>query len=516
MDTFIQKYEPQIKGTLSGWDRLVFRGTIRTLAYAMGMATFLQRIGCLLKNFGELAQTMTEQLGAKSLERATKYDRPVEYIASSTVRKEEYARNIAESDGITAGLIAVLTCVEPCRSFEIFKNKNEKKLEIVNRNRKCKFIYHYEIHPVFGFMYTRIQTWFPFNIQIGINGREYLARQMDKRDMAYTRSGNCFPDIENLAKAQQLMAGMHKINWPKTLDAIRRTAHPAHESMFDGLGFHYYWSAYQTEWATDVMFDSTRDLQAIYPSLVRGAMQAFDCREVMRFLGRKQLNRFPADEVTSDYGERYEGIRIKHVSQKNSVKAYDKAGSILRIETTINDVKPFRSLRTLENDPDGEAKWRPMRRGVSDMHRRAEVSQGSNDRYGEALAAIDTSQKIGEWAAKLSKGFVKGGKRYRGLKLFDAAEMQLLEAVASGDFVTSGFTNGDLSERLYGHTTDRDERLRRANRISYRLRLLRAHGVIRKIPKQNRYQISTKGREVTTTLLQLQMTNMKQLNAMPA
>jgi hypothetical protein len=137
------------------------------------------------------------------------------------------------------------------------------------------------------------------------------------------------------------------------------------------------------------MFDSTRNLQAIYPSLVRGAIHGFDCREVMRFLGRKQLNRFPAGEVVSDYGDRYEGIRIKHVSQGNSVKAYDKAGSILRIETTINNVKPFRAFRPLENDPDGEEAWRPMRRGVADMHRRAEVSHAVNYRYGKALAAID-------------------------------------------------------------------------------------------------------------------------------
>ena len=104
----------------------------------------------------------------------------------------------------------------------------------------------------------------------------------------------------------------------------------------------------------------------------------------MRFLGRKQWNRFPTGEVTSDYGNRDEGIRVKHVSQKNSVKAYDKAGSILRIETTINNVQPFRSYRTLENDPEGELKWRSMRRGVADLHRRAEVSQGANDRYGKA------------------------------------------------------------------------------------------------------------------------------------
>ena len=516
MDNFIQQYQPHIKGTLSGWDRIVFRGVIRTLAYAHGMATYLQRIGCLLKNFGEHAQAMTERLIVNSLLRAEQCNRPVEYIASPSLRKEDHVRAIAEADGITDGLIAVLTCVEPCRSFEIFKNKNEKKLELVNRNRKCKFLYHYEIHPVFGLMYTRIQTWFPFNIQIGINGREYLARQMDKHDMAYIRSGNCFPDIENLAKAQRLMNAMHKINWPKTLDQIRRKVHPAHESMFDGLGFNYYWSAFQTEWATDVMFDSTLDLQAIYPSLVRGAIEGFDCREVMRFLGRKQLNRFPVGEVTSDYGDRYEGIRVKHVSQKNSVKAYDKAGSILRIETTINNVTPFRSYRTLENDPDGEAKWRSMRKGVSDMHRRAEVSQAANDRYGEALAAIDTTRTIGDWASELSKGFVKKGKRYRGIKLFVAEEMKLLETVGSGDFLASGFANGDLATRLYGHTADRDERRRRSNRISYRLRLLRAHGLIRKTPKQNRYHVSTKGREVITALLQLQNSNMKQLKSIPA
>jgi len=57
--------------------------------------------------------------------------------------------------------------------------------------------------------------------------------------------------------------------------------------------------------------------------------------------------RLPEGEVTSDYGDRYEGIRVKHVSQGNSVKAYDKAGSILRIETTINNVTPFRSYRTV-------------------------------------------------------------------------------------------------------------------------------------------------------------------------
>ena len=515
MNHFIQKYQPHIKGTLSGWDRLVFRGTLRTLAYLHGMAYYLQRIGCLLKNFGEHAQIMTEKLLDHSLQRAETLHRPIEYIASPSLRKEDYARSIAQADGITEGLVAVLTCVEPCRSYEIYRNKDIQKLELVPRNRKCKFIYHYEIHPRFGWLYTRIQTWFPFNIQIGINGRDYLARQLDKNGIGYTRDANCFPDIDNIAQAQELQETMHQIDWANALDHIRRTAHPAHELMFPELGLDYYWSAFQTEWATDVMFHSTQDLQAIYPSLVRGAIQGFNCQEVMRFLGRKQLNRFPTGEVTSDYGNRYEGIRVKHVSQKNSVKAYDKAGSILRIETTINNVQPFRSYRTLENDPEGELKWRSMRRGVADLHRRAEVSQGANDRYGKALASVDCSRPMGDWAAELSKGFIKGGKRYRGLKLFECEEMKFLEAVASGDFVVAGFTNGDLSERLYGSTKDAGERLRRSQKIAYRLRLLRAHGLVGKVPKRNRYQVSQKGREIVTALLQLQKTNLKLLNIMP-
>ena len=131
---FIQKYESKVKGTLSGWDRIVFRGYIRTLAYVLGMTTYLQRIGCLLKDFGEHAQTMTEQLLLRSLQRAERFDRPIQYIASSSLRKEDYARNIAQADGITDGLVAVLTCVEPCRSTR----RNGRRTSCSIRARNCR------------------------------------------------------------------------------------------------------------------------------------------------------------------------------------------------------------------------------------------------------------------------------------------------------------------------------------------------------------------------------------------
>ena len=143
MNSLVRKNAEQVKGQLSGWDRIVFRGTLRMLAFTGGMARYLSRVGVLLKDFGDHAQAMTARLVEASLARAEVASRPVEYLASPKIRKDDLACAIAERDGVTDGLIGVFTCVEPCRSFDIHRNRERKMLELVARDRKCKCIYHY-------------------------------------------------------------------------------------------------------------------------------------------------------------------------------------------------------------------------------------------------------------------------------------------------------------------------------------------------------------------------------------
>jgi hypothetical protein len=516
VNALVPKNADHVIGVLSGWDRLVFRGTLRMLAYAGGMAAYLSRIGTLLKDFGDHAQAMTEQLIQASLERAEAAGRPVQYLQSPSIRKDDYARRIAKTDGITDGLICVLTCVEPCRSFEIYRNREKKLLELVARNRKCKFLYHYWIDRRFGFMSARVQTWFPFPLQVCMNGREWLARRMDEKGMSYTRYDNSFPRIEDFSKAQKMLDGMQKTDWPKMLDAAARQVHPAHAAMFRGLGFRYYWSAFQTEWATDTAFDSPKALAAIYPQLVRGAIATFDSRNVMRFLGHRLYENHEG-QITSDYRHRPEGVCVKHRAVGNSIKVYDKGGTILRIETTINNPEAYRSYRSSETEPEGDKQWRVMRRGVADMYRRAEVSQAANDRYAEALASLDTTTPLGYLATMVCRPVSKNGKRYRALHPFSSDDRQLLEAISDGTYATGGFCNRDLASRLYpkalAHPTDR---ARTASKVSYRLRILRAHGLIRKLPGQRRYHMTTKGRQIVTALLQVQHATLQQLNAIAA
>lgn len=202
MNQFIQKYEGKVTGTLSGWDRIVFRGTLRMLSFVEGMMGYLARAGVLLKDFGEHGQAMTARLIAASQAAAEKAGRPVRYLASAQTRKDHYARNIALEEDVQEGLICVLSCVEPCKSYEIYRNRTEKRLQLVPRMRKCKFLYHYWIDRQFGFMSARIQTWFPFSIQVCMNGREWLGRRLDEAGIEYRRYDNSFPWIGDFPRAQ--------------------------------------------------------------------------------------------------------------------------------------------------------------------------------------------------------------------------------------------------------------------------------------------------------------------------
>jgi len=163
-------------------------------------------------------------------------------LASSTVSKEKIARRIAAEDGITSGPVCVLTCVEPCRTFQIYRNRDTRHLELQPRNRKCLFLYHYSVHPVFGFLNARIQTWFPCSIQICLNGREWLAHQMDAVGLGYLRDDNCFPWIEDWPTAQQLMDQHLTVEWPTLLDDIAQTLNPIHAEIFAARPTQYYWS----------------------------------------------------------------------------------------------------------------------------------------------------------------------------------------------------------------------------------------------------------------------------------
>ena len=512
MNRFVEKNSAKLLGVISGFDRLVLKGTLRSLCYPAGMMGFLLEKEVLLKDFGPYVQEVSEQLKEASQQEAGRLGRTNRYLGCSQTRKEPIARAIAQKEGIEEGLICLLRTVEPCISYDIYRNREQQRLELVKRQRKCLWIYHYWIDPRWGFMSARIQTWFPFDIYVCLNGREWLARQMDRVGMSYRRGENCFLRIEDPQEAQHLMGTQLRTRWLTPLRQVSRRLNPAHGRIFRGLPIEYYWTVHQSEWATDLMFRSAGELATMYPALVRGAMGCFSTPDVMRFLGKKLHGSF-AGEAVSDFRQRPEGIRVKHRVKANSVKMYDKHGSVLRVETTINDPKDFRVFRPREGDPAGKKAWRPLVRGVANIGRLAAVSQSSNDRYLDALAALDTDTPISTLVDRVCRSVHWQGRSVRALRPWDEDDRLLLKAIGHGEFAVNGMRNRELLSLLFPEASSlpAEERRRYSARVTRKLRMLRAHGIIRKVQGTHRYVLTKGGEQVVTAILQYQQLTMAQL-----
>jgi hypothetical protein len=505
--SFIQRFGTKVLGVLHGFDRIRFRGTRRFLANVAGMMSFLWHHQVLLKDFKGFAGNITAQVRQAAEETAVQEGRPIEYLHNSVMDKEAWARQVAKRDGIQQGLIGVLKAVECCWSYEVGPNRAEEKLQLRGKPSKCLHYYHYFMDPEVGLTYVRLQTWFPFTVHVGMNGREWLARQMDKIGLGYRRRDNCFTWIEDWARAQQVMDEQLRTAWPDLLNRLLGQANPALGIIDPSQTTPYYWSMDEGEWASDLAFASPKTLAELTPRLFRHAWLNFDSGDVMRFLGNKGVTaqgphgNFEG-EVVSDLKRRAEGTRIKHRLGGNWIKMYDKQGSVLRVETVINQTRDMKVFRTKEGDADGDKSWQRLRKGVADIHRRAEISQAANERYVEALASVDENRSLAQLAEAVCQPVAWQGKRSRALNPLAAEDGRLLEAVNRGEFAINGFRNRDLRGLLYTKPpSDEAEERRRSAAISRKLRLLRAHGLIHKIPKTHRYQLSPHGRDVINALL---------------
>jgi hypothetical protein len=511
MTEFISKYAASIAGTLSGFDRLVFRGSLRKISYPFGMEGYLWANQVPLTAFGAHVNEISGRVKEAALRCVLQAGRPVQYLQSSKDNKEEIARSIASKDRITEGPVCALTSVEPCWSFDIYRNRETKKLDLVQRTRKCLYVYQYWQHPVLGWLNARIQTWFPFSIQICMNGRTWLARQMDRAGIGYQQQANCFPWVADWGQAQQLMNAQLQAKWPELLDGIAHLLNPIHEEIFQCFPLQYYWSTYQSEWATDIVFRRPEDLRRLYPLFVHHAMTSFRSPDVLRFLGKNltasgEVPGRVTAEITSDLKRRQEGVRIKHRYNDNSIKLYDKAytplGSVLRAELTMANPEDFKVYRRPEGEPDAPLAWLRMRKGIADLHRRAEVSQKANQRYLDALASADDSATLLELVSPIEKPVTWNGKRVRALHPFDHQDRLLLEIIGRGEFTINGLRNKDLQTLLYTtKAKSAQEQRRRSSAISRKLRLLRAHHLIRKVPGSHRYHVTSHGHQIITTVM---------------
>jgi hypothetical protein len=518
---FVTQHAKDVIGVLSGLDRIRLMATLRPLYQPSFMMAYLSVLHVLLKDFAGFASAWTERVRTAAHQLAERFNRPLTYLHGSSERKELLARDLARQDSLSSGLIGIWSVVEPCLTYFVRRDREQKKLVLRLEPGKCLHYYFYFLHEQLGLLHLRLQTWFPFAIHACINGRHWLGRQMDQSGIDYLQRENCFTWIKDLSKAQALCRAQLESRWPILLQPLIEQCHPHWAEITQPLGLSYYWSVTESEYATDVMFKSANALKRLYPALVHQGIKHFGSTDVLRFLGHKtqangQVHGNHEGEVLSSLKARPEGLRLKHQANGNSIKLYDKQGSVLRVETTMNRPHQFRIFRASERDPEGKKRWQVLRKGIGDLYRRAEICEAINGRYLEALASVRAGQSSGELAKTVCRPVQEGNRRYRALNPWSEPDATLLEFINRGEWTVSGFRNSDLRAALYRPSTDALEQRRQSGRVSRRLALLRAHGVIKKVSGTYRYQLTTQGRRIVSAVLAARQVDVEKLMAMAA
>jgi len=505
MKSFIDRFSNLVKGTISGFDRIVFKGLVLPLMSASEVMTFCRARGILNKNYKEWIMDQTKSI----INYADQYGRihcgrPVIHIPTWRIRKEKLAHEQQRKEQISTGLIGVWSCLEQGSSYRAVYCAEAGFPQLRHYQVQCKHLYFYFDDSEYGFMNIRLQTWFPYHIQICLNGREWLRRELERERINFLVHGNKFLHIADYQKAQQLLDKQLDIRFTSLLNGFALKIFPG---MKDILGpyLSYYWTLWQSEWATDFIFDTPASLNSIMDSLLRHAHITGTSSRVLRYLDRPvtksdRPHTRSMDTVVTRITDFNDGIRLRHWVDQNSVKIYNEQNN-LRVETTINDPGKFKVFRHKQGQDETEAKQRlPMRKGVMDTPLRAAVSQDVNNRLMEDLVTLQEKSPIRDLMDDLVAPIKKNGRNFRGIDPI-GKDRKFILSLSDPAFMISGFSNKMLRKKLSGTPfgSGRTDKQFSA-KVSRHLKLLRVHGIIRKLPRQNRYQMTNKGMKLANAL----------------
>lgn len=517
MKRFLFTYKDYIETVLHGFDRIIIKGHIKYFYHPNNFYYFLVQENIKLKDFKPYVLRVTGKIKEHIKELIATTGCYYEYLRTTKIPKEQIVRRVLAEHPGKEGLLCVLSAVESCYATTVAYNATTKKLEKSHHYRKCLHYYLYYHDREFGLMYVRLQTWFPFTIQIYLNGKEYLKKQLTKANIPFRSYDNCITSVADAEKAQKLADTFIEKKWTKVFDHFARQVNgflPRIEEIFQQHG--YYWYLEQCEYASDVLFHDRATLESVYPYFIEYASLCQMGENIFTFFGRK-IHHLCQGEAVSDRKHYWgQGFRVKFTLDKNSIKMYDKA-NVVRIETTVNNAGAFKIRNP---NPQGKKKWVPMGKNISNMYRYAEVTRKCNERYLDSLAALDKNNRLDKALeslchprqAKLSSKSVKE-RPYSAFNPLKEFNCKLFNVIMNAAYTIRGFTTRQITEALIALNAFGKEQLgdirKLIAKVGRLIAQLRAHKMVTKLPKTFRYRVTTHGQQVLSRILMFKKFDLK-------
>ena len=387
---------------------------------------------------------------------------------------QEYRSRLSKSEGI----VVVGKAQEKTPVFRTEKRRNPETGRtypwIVRTTAMVNHYYFYGIDEDFGPFFLKFCTYFPYNAKLCINGHEYVKRQLAKEGIVFEALDNGILKCADPRRLQQLCDGLSATKIDALLRKwLARLPHPF-TSKDRAAGYRYDVSILQAEFSLTQVLDQPRTGRIFFEEVIRENLDIGRPDHVQLIFNRRISKRTPGRFRTRVITE---GVTPSlHVDYKHSrIKQYHKEGRALRTETTINDPRDFGIGKRLFNLP-------ALRRiGFQANRRLIDVQRISQD------------CAVGEDAFKRVNGPVEvDGQRASGLRFADVAVQALLSSLLVFRLLPRGFSNRDLRDHwapLLGKSPDDMT----PGQMTYHLRRLRLHGLIKRITGTHRYQVTRQG-----------------------
>jgi hypothetical protein len=496
--SFATKFASVISWILSCFDRVILKGHLPISR----PSEFEKFVDCELKvRRADFVKVIGPKWSQRLVDHAVGFAKKHGRIfhRENGVDKDAWAKEQLDWSPVKEGLVGILCVMEACPTFKLAYGNERPRF--VRQMVPQRVLYYYFIDRELGLIHVRLQTWAPFTCQVYANGHDFVARHLKKKGIAFKQVDNAFVELGDPAVAQRIADRFAKLPWPKILERYARLVNPL---LLDELkGMSHYWVIDQAEYATDLCFVSKHALAKLFTRLLEFALLTFSPKKIFCYLGRKWHERFDGEVQTRYKSVREPGACIKHFMKHNWLKMYDKLGLLLRVETVINQPGEFKVLRECQHRNGSKSTgWFAMCKGIGNMHHYQSHALACNQRYLDALAAVDDPTPVYDDLKRLTDRQTEHGRSYAGFNPAREEEIRLFAAVLAGDHIAQGFCNKDIRTTLYAKASHAPERRRHSAAIGRLFKRLHVRGLISKVSRTRRWRVTATGRRVLSDTVQ--------------
>jgi hypothetical protein len=393
-------------------------------------------------------------------------------------RKDDIAAEQRQRFSKPEGVVFIGKAQEKVPVFRTERRRDERSGAnypwLVRSTAMVNQFYVYCVDRDFGPFFLKFSSYFPYTAKLCINGHEYAKQQLVQKGIGFQALDNGVLSCDDPQRLQAICDGLSAEKIEALLRKwLRLLPHP-YTAADRKAGYRYQLSILQAEFSLTQVLDRPATGRVFFEEVIRENLDLGRPSQVQLIFNRRVTKTTPGRFRTRVITDGV--VPSLHVDYKSTrLKQYHKEGRALRTETTINNTRDFGIGKSLQNLPALRQIGFQANRRLLDVQRISHDCSIGEDAFDQVVRPIEVE-----------------GQHAAGLRFGDKRVQALLAVLVVFSLQLRGFTNSQMRP-LLAQLLGLDPANYPVGRMTYDLRRLRLHGLIERIPRTHRYQLTPHG-----------------------